>query len=47
MPDNAVTSIFAVLQQDSFHALFHGKILLIAADLLHIVVVDDEITDQV
>lgn len=47
MPNNTVTSVFVVLKQNSLHALFNCKILLVAANLLHIVIVDDKITNQI
>ena len=45
MPNNTISSISTVLKQNSLHALFNCKILLVAADLLHIVIVDDKIAD--
>ena len=47
MPHNTISSISTVLKQNSLHALFNCKILLVAADLLHIVIVDDKITNQI
>ena len=45
MPNNTTSSISTVLKQNSLHALFNCKILLVAADFLHIVIVDDKIAD--
>ena len=47
VPNNTVTSVFAVLQQNSLHALFNCKILLVATDFLYIVIVDDKIANQI
>ena len=47
MPDNTVSGVRIVSQQNAIHALFNRKILLISTDLFHIVIVDDKVVDQV
>jgi len=47
MPDNTVSGVRIVSQQNAIHALFNRKILLISTDLFHIVIVDDKVADQV
>ena len=47
MPNNTISSINTVLKQNSLHALFNCKILLVSADFLHIVIVDDKVTNQI
>ena len=48
MPDYTALAIaFLVLLCDGFHDLLNGKILLVAADLFHIGIKQDEVPDQI
>ena len=47
MPKHTASCVFAVFQKNSVHALFDGEILLVAADLFDVIVVDNKVANDI
>ena len=47
MPQHTASCVFTVFQKNSVHALFDGEILLVAADLFDVIVVDNKVANEI